>query len=459
MDDNISSYFESEEFQSFFSKYEEMKKEGRSIYLDADQFMDIADYYFTQMNNKPAYEAIENGLKIHPESIDLKSSMIQLLMEDEEYEQAEKIIRTLEENPEHSPILFGAQLILAQNDDAEETEKRLNTYVELYPEKNSYIDAAYVYLDYNYYEEALKWLRQAETLYPDEEDMGENSLIAECYSELGETERSIRLYNKLLDKDPYNSQAWVGLSRAYFSANNYEKALEACEFVQTINPGDLMNDVKIATCYYRLGNNEKAYKLFHDMYQSDKCTELSSFFCGLCLASAEKYEEAIPYILESLKLGGEYSSQSFEAYQYLSLCYYNTKDFKKAMKYNEMAQNEDPANQEIKVDKAKILYALGREEEAFDNFKEIIHDTSDIPIIVDIVNFCASNNEFTNAIQLFDTIKESDPVDKKRIYYLMQSFIYMLSNDHEKYEECIRKIDPVSDTDVINLLRKILLKD
>lgn len=460
MDNKMSSYFKSEEFQSFLSKYEEMKKEGKSVYLDAEQFMDLADYYFTQMDKKSGYEAIETGLQIHPGSTDLKSSMIQLLMEDEEYDKAEKIIRTLEENPEHSPTLFQAQLILARDDDAEETEKHLNAYVELYPEKTSYIDAAYVYLDYNYYKDAFRWLKQADVLFPDEEEETEvTSMFAECFSEMGKPQRAIQMYNNLLDKNPYNSQAWVGLSRAYFSANNFEKALEACEFVQTINPDDVMNEIKIATCYYRLGNHEKAYELFQALYQAGKCLELSSFFCGLCLATAEKHEEAIPYLLESLKKGGEYSSQAFESYQYLSLCYYKTGNYPEAMKYNNMARNEDPTNQEVKVDKAKILYALGSEEEAFDNFKEIIHDTSDIPVIVDIVNFYASHNKFENAIHLFDTIQESDPVDKKRIYYLMQSFIHILSNDHEKYEECLKKLEPISDTDVITLLRQILLKD
>jgi hypothetical protein len=44
MTDN-QAYFDSKEFQQILKQYEESIQQGSSIYMDADDLADIADYY------------------------------------------------------------------------------------------------------------------------------------------------------------------------------------------------------------------------------------------------------------------------------------------------------------------------------------------------------------------------------------------------------------------------------
>ena len=40
-------YFQSKEFKELLTLYEEQRDKGESVYLDADDFADIADYYLS----------------------------------------------------------------------------------------------------------------------------------------------------------------------------------------------------------------------------------------------------------------------------------------------------------------------------------------------------------------------------------------------------------------------------
>ena len=63
------AYFESKGFRKILEQYEESVQEGHSIYMDADDLADIADYY--QYNGRPedANRAIDLALEYNPEAV------------------------------------------------------------------------------------------------------------------------------------------------------------------------------------------------------------------------------------------------------------------------------------------------------------------------------------------------------------------------------------------------------
>ena len=64
------SYFENREFQKILYQYEDAVSHEQSVYMDADDLTDIAEYYM--MNGRPtdAMEAIRIALALHPDSED-----------------------------------------------------------------------------------------------------------------------------------------------------------------------------------------------------------------------------------------------------------------------------------------------------------------------------------------------------------------------------------------------------
>ena len=66
MNNDLSSYFEDPEFKDILAKYEGMVNNHTSIYFDAEELTDIAEYYATQGEEEKAEEAIDFALRLHP---------------------------------------------------------------------------------------------------------------------------------------------------------------------------------------------------------------------------------------------------------------------------------------------------------------------------------------------------------------------------------------------------------
>ena len=64
------NYFEEPDFKRALEKYENALANNSSVYLDADELTDIAEYYMTKGQEDKADEAIQLALNLHPESVD-----------------------------------------------------------------------------------------------------------------------------------------------------------------------------------------------------------------------------------------------------------------------------------------------------------------------------------------------------------------------------------------------------
>ena len=60
------SYFNSEEFQEIFQRYEEAEQEGRAAYFDSDALADIAEYYYGDGRTNEAVNAALKGVDMFP---------------------------------------------------------------------------------------------------------------------------------------------------------------------------------------------------------------------------------------------------------------------------------------------------------------------------------------------------------------------------------------------------------
>ena len=68
MTDN-QAYFDSKEFQQILRQYEESIQQGSSIYMDADDLADIADYYQYNGRLEEADNAINRALEYNPDAV------------------------------------------------------------------------------------------------------------------------------------------------------------------------------------------------------------------------------------------------------------------------------------------------------------------------------------------------------------------------------------------------------
>ena len=61
-------YFNSEDFKELLDNYESARQVGEQPFLDADDLVDLADYYNYMGEGDKAVEAIDHALNLYPDA-------------------------------------------------------------------------------------------------------------------------------------------------------------------------------------------------------------------------------------------------------------------------------------------------------------------------------------------------------------------------------------------------------
>ena len=119
----------------------------------------------------------------------------------------------------------------------------------------------------------------------------------------GDYEEEIQLSKSVLEKDPNNLQALVGLGNAYFDTDRYQEAIDAYSRALVINPenSDLRTDMGIT--YRKLAKFDKALEAFQQAAHDDPKHLNSRFNLGIVLKyDKNDFQGAIRAWEEFLKL-------------------------------------------------------------------------------------------------------------------------------------------------------------
>ena len=84
------------ELQEMAERYEKAKLNQQSIYLDAEDLADLADWYSVRQKRDMAHEVASYGLTLHPENISLLIEQAYLYLDDNNLEAAQQIANQLE---------------------------------------------------------------------------------------------------------------------------------------------------------------------------------------------------------------------------------------------------------------------------------------------------------------------------------------------------------------------------
>ena len=216
-------------------RYEEMLRGTVSCYFDTDEIDEISDYYESKGQLSKALHAIEFGLNLHPDNVDLKLKEARYMLYLDRADEAKRIMSeladySLDATLIRAELLFidgymkdGHALLLAMldNDDIRE---------------DFCFDAVDIYTDYDCFDELVEFVEKAGKVLPDSRELF-REMAAIC-EERSEYERSVIIYNKLIDKDPYSLQDWFSLAKVEALLKHYDKAVEACDFALAVKENE-----------------------------------------------------------------------------------------------------------------------------------------------------------------------------------------------------------------------------
>ena len=391
-------------------RYEEMLRGTVSCYFDTDEIDEISDYYESKGQLSKALHAIEFGLNLHPDNVDLKLKEARYMLYLDRADEAKRIMSeladySLDATLIRAELLFidgymkdGHALLLAMldNDDIRE---------------DFCFDAVDIYTDYDCFDELVEFVEKAGKVLPDSRELF-REMAAIC-EERSEYERSVIIYNKLIDKDPYSLQDWFSLAKVeallkrYYDSGQYEKAIEQFLEYESITKEKSVAYELIGECYVKLDDNNNALKFFHKALDIEPSNSNICYQLATCYYELGDIQKAVVYLRDTLSL----DSRDDEAHSFLGEILLKEGDYEEAYYHlsKSLELNED--DMETMKLKGEACLHLEYYEEAVSVFETVLREDSyDLHCRLKLALAYAKMGDDANAerqIQIIDQMSQS----------------------------------------------------
>ena len=423
-------YYNDEEFRELLEEYEQAVKSGQPVFMDADDLADIADYYQMEGHFDDAQQALDRALELQPDSIVALNYQVHNALSQGDYEAAEEYLDQMidRELPEY--IYSRAEIWIAQDMiDKADTYLR-KCFAECPPEEyqDYVLDVANLYTDYGYSEKAMEWMMRAKQDNTD--DFKE--LMGRTLFGLGKYDDSERIFNELIDRNPFQKRYWNALANTQFMKEDYSAAVTSSEYAIAIDPEDAEGLLAKANGLFRLENFEDALKYFERYSEKEPDDEFGLLHQGTCLINLGRYEEAVNDLLEAEKVAPDDSPYLVEIYQELGFAYSEMKQPETALYYIDQTEALDCDHVDMLVVKGHILLANGRIADAEQMFRHAIQQSGNAPrTLLRIIVSLYDNTYVEAAYKMFRNFFDYIDKDWDEGYSYMALCCHDLKRDNE----------------------------
>jgi len=390
-----STYFETEEFKEILQQYEDSVRSGHPFYMDADDLADIADFYHFEGKMEEADDAISLALQFNPEAIGplLYKAREALTLND--FDTAREYAARIE-TIDHLEALYLQGEILVCEGKAEEADSLFRKrFMEVPPDEHlDYVyDVANLFSDYQMYDKAFEWMARSQG--DDSDDFKE--LMARTLFGLGKYKDSERIFNELIDHDPYSKRYWNSLASAQFMSEDYSASITSSEYAIAIDPNDAESLLAKANGLFRLENYEEALAYFERYTGIVDFDEFGYLHQGTCLVNLGRFEEAVARLEKAEEVATEDSQYLPEIYQELAFAYNELKQLDTALYYVDKTEALDCDHLDMEVIRGHILLSNQHLEEAEKVFKQAIILSGNAPKIMLRIMVSLYDNRYVKA--------------------------------------------------------------
>lgn len=368
-----------DEIQGEAARFESMVRKNESKFYDVDQIRDLIDHYLSKNSITWAEKALEWGMRLHPNSSELKLAKIILLYKNNKFRDALKCIKEIEATEEGNAelLLYKAEIY----SELDEHTKAIEAFEEAIkcaaPE-----DLCYIYVDISAElhivgenERAREYLRKSIELNP-YNDLAYVDLIF-SYQMDGQSEEAATYFQQQIDKDPYNEKAWYFLGVALQDMELVEKAIEAYDYAIVIKEDYVEAYFQKAFAYKILDYHKNAIQVLKEALRFDVDKPRLYYEIGESYEELKEYEKAIENYQEALKVYEEFP----DAWIGIGVCLGEIGKAKEGLEYIKRGFNMDPENLHY-----RLIYAdtLG-DQRHFADAEEIYEKlTEDFPNINEV---------------------------------------------------------------------------
>lgn len=327
---DFQRYIRSAEFKKLLASVQDAMEKGTGEYFDADDLVDVAEYFHLKGDEMSAGEVVDYLLTLFPDNEKGLVFKARTEIMAGNVDEAENISRLLVDAELVDAVYLKAEILLCRNkaDEAqalllekcperpadEEARDGFDKSDSVFPDDedeedvglspsdiyHDYIlDIALLMCDYRQWGYADEWLSKlSDVAYYEEGDYLEAK--ARVLTGNGQYAEAIEYWNKSIDIDAYSLMAWLQLSQCQYHVGKVAEALQSAIYADAIQPNLPEAYLAMGNCYFALGDNdasEKAFKRYLELVPYEIQGEV---LIASVLFAMERYEEAEEHINEAI---------------------------------------------------------------------------------------------------------------------------------------------------------------
>ncbi|KXH83408.1 tetratricopeptide repeat protein [Chryseobacterium kwangjuense] len=414
-------------------KFEEMMENNDEFYFDTEELEDIIVYYLELGDFNYADNAVNYGLKLHPNSLDIKIKRLEILLEWEDYNTAKELIDELKgSSMENTDFLVCYAKYYSNLGNPRKAIDICKKALELKEEENflhNFIADEFVNLGDPF--NALKHYRKALKEDPTDEYSLENCMI--CFSDLNKSEEAIAFLNEYLDEFAYSETAWFEYGQFYFNRKNFEEAIKGYDYLLAINSNSVGVYANKAACYEALGQYQKAVEVYEEMLELEYTKAFTFYKIGLCYKAQKQSIMALNAFQKSLREDPQFYLAMMEQ----SYLYEEMGGMKEALHFAKEATQLNDSNLDYQKRLAFLFIDSGKFEESLACLKKLVdaepsrfynwYAYSEVLMLL---------GEYEEAVTILD--KAIKVHDRAELYYQLSNCYFNLRNP-EKGTESLQK--------------------
>lgn len=401
------SYFESDEFVQLLREYEEAEEKGIPCIISSDDYADIAEYYHFQGDWNHAEDVINKAIELYPDATGplIFKARISLIRHND----ANKAWHYTEMVCDKTDLDYHymkAEILIAEKkyDEAESYLRDCYSNIEDEDSDDFPIDVAMLYADYELWQEALAWL----TMSGDTEALDYKELYGRISVGLGRFDESEKIFNALLDIDPYSVKHWNMLAASQYLKGDINESLASSEFALAIDPDNEEAILNKGNALYLLDNYAEALKYYSRFCKMKPDEGGAELFQGICLLCLNRTQEGTEHIMAAEKKILPDSPRLLNIYQEIAFCLSRLGHLKEALKYIDKADRITSDHNEMLVTRGHLYLEHGQLDMAKKYFGDAIYK-SDMSqnIFLRIAISIYDNGYMQSSYNIFQTLMET----------------------------------------------------
>lgn len=360
----MEEFFENE----LIVKFENMIENNEETYFDTDELEEIIIHYLEIGDVELAETAVNFATKLHPDSIEVKTKKLEVLLELEHYSEAKIIIEELKDTSgDSTDFLVCCAKYYSNLGHTKKAIEYCEMALQLGDEENflhNFIADELVNIGDPF--NALKHYQLALKADAQDDYALENAMF--CFNRLNKSDEAIDFLNHYLDQFPYSETAWMEYGQYYFNKKNYEEALKGFDFLLAINSTSVGVYANIAACYEAMKLWKNAISTYEESMEYEFTKAYTFYKIGLCYKEMKQLTAALNAFQKSLREDPQFYLAMMEQ----SELYEEMGSMKEALHFAREATFLNTNNLDYQKKLAYLYIEAGRYEESLECLVRLI---------------------------------------------------------------------------------------